>query len=125
MSRVIFIEPPRADVDVSSALRFGDRVDLYPPSRRGRNSTPDGEAPRPSRPSVMHMEEYATDVLAQLSRIKYDPREDFFVLTGSAMSLCIAFAIITLQHGECRLLVFNASADEYVAKKWSPRALVA
>ena len=116
MRRVIFLDPPRVDVDVTSAELHGERVDLYAPIRRGPGHS--GSASRPTRPSVMDFEHFTQDVLEKLSQIGFDPEVDAIVATGAQLTLSLAFAALAVAYKRFKVLAFASNQNAYVVKDY-------
>jgi hypothetical protein len=122
VSRAIFLEPPRSDVDVSTVRKYGQIVYLFAPAKRGRGGAPEGSVTmRPNRPSTLHFEAYLSMTLESLENVGYDPMIDFIVITGQQLALCLTFAGLALRYGKFRCLVFSAHEDTYAEKEFDPR----
>jgi hypothetical protein len=103
-ARVFIVESPRPTIDVTSAQRFGELVPIFGPGSR--------------RASVFQPAEYAADVLAALADLQYDPKVDYFIMTGALLPTAVALAAIAERHREVRLLMFSSHESVYVCRPY-------
>lgn len=103
MPKVFIVQRPRRrDIEVSGLAAFGEPVELLPDEMR--------------RPSVFDTQAFASVVLKQLAKHRYDPEEDYFAVVGSVIGLVIGVLAASMAVDvKMRLLVYNAASNEYRA----------
>ena len=70
-----------------------------------------------SQGSFWCIENFREHLLSRLKSLEYDPRTDFFLLTGRPTVLAIASAIIVQEYNGMKILVFSGSEKTYVARE--------
>jgi hypothetical protein len=104
MSRVFVVEPVKKNIDVKSASRFGDITYVFDGSQR--------------HASIFNPNDYINDVVKSLKRQQFDYRTDYLCMSGSTHSIVLAAMALADRYPSIKLLMFNASACDYVEKYW-------
>lgn len=100
MTKRVFILEPTA-LDVKTAEQFGDIVYVYPPGAR--------------RPGIW-TESFALDVIAQLEKHEYNPREDYFAVVGHLVQMALTIAALSARWSVFQVLLYNSSARAYTTR---------
>ena len=101
-SRVFIIEPPRANISLESAKKFGALTVIFDHNQR--------------RPSAFVPTEYVDSVIKRLKALGFDANTDYVCLAGSLLPNSLLVAAALCEWGTLLLLVFDATRSEYVDK---------
>ena len=103
MSRVFLVEPVRANIDVSSAEKFGELVYIFGPNAK--------------RVSVFKTQEYCVAVLDILRSMDYDPEEDIFCISGSMVPVAVTLSALVAEFvAGIEVLFYNSIEDGYARR---------
>ena len=105
MSEVFIIEPPRHNIDVSKAAKYGEIIYVFNYSDR--------------RCSVWSHVSFGMTVLQRLKELGFDSKNDFICVVGSMVTVVIAFIAIAQHYDEFNVLLFNSIDDAYVQKRFN------
>ena len=100
MSKVFIIEPPRHQLDISKAKRFGEIVYVFEPNDR--------------RCGVFETERFGNSVLKVLIEKNFNVEEDVICIVGAMLTVIIAVIAIAQQHDSFNLLMYNSVTSDYV-----------
>lgn len=103
-SRVFLFEPTKANIDLSTALTFGEIVYIFSPGER--------------RCSVFNSTSYCKSVIDKLKQSKFDKDNDYLCAVGSIISVTTAIIAISQVYDNFNLLLFNSLESSYVARQF-------
>lgn len=104
MSKVFIIEPPRSNIDVSDARKFGDIVYVFNHDDR--------------RCGVWQITLFGQTILKRLEFLKFNPETDYVCVTGAMLTVSIAIIVIAQCYDEFNTLLFNSVDNCYVEKRF-------
>ena len=104
MSKVFIIEPPRNNIDVSDAQKFGDIVYVFDYDDR--------------RCGVWQHVLFGQTILQRLESLGFDPESDYVCVTGAMVTVTIAIITIAQYYDEFNTLLFNSVNNCYVGKRF-------
>lgn len=104
MPKVFIIEPPRNNIDVSDARKFGDIVYVFEVDDR--------------RCGVFRHVLFGQTILQRLELHKFDPETDYVCVVGAMLTVSIAIITIAQYYDAFNVLLFNSVDDSYVEKRF-------
>lgn len=103
MSKVFVLEPPKANIDVTKAERYGEVVYVFERDTR--------------RPSVFQSTSFGEAVIRRLAELGYDPVTDYLAVAGSIVPVVIALMACIVQHHTVNVLFWHAGETTYVRRR--------
>lgn len=94
MSRAFVLEP--TELSVAKAAEFGEICYFYP-SRK--------DHPGPMTPY------FSVSLLSEAHRLRFDPDEDYVVITGQVLQMTSMVATLVAHYGKLKALYFNGHAS--------------
>jgi len=104
-SRVFLLEPTKANIDLTSALTFGDLIYIFPANKR--------------RCSVFNSSAYCKAVINRLAECEFHKDNDYICAVGSMISVTTAVIAVAQLYENFNVLLFNSVEDSYVARRFS------
>ena len=100
--RVILIEKPKPNVNLSDLVSWGKPIYVFGPDDR--------------RPSMFAVEEYMQELASALERIDFDPDADIICMTGNLIQVSFLLTAATQLYGQVALLMYHAGDCKYVRR---------
>ena len=103
--KVFLFEPTKSNIDLSTALTFGEIEYVFSPGER--------------RCSVFNSAAYCKSVIDKLDQLEFDKDNDYVCAVGSIISVTTAIIAISQVYPNFNLLLFNSLESAYVARQFN------
>lgn len=99
------------------------KVDLEPARKKGKVTILFDRSSGIDMGSPFNLEMICKTIRSRLAELKYDPSTDLVAIYGSFIYMSCLSAVLAVDYGMVKMLVFNAADDSYVERQVDFRGL--